>query len=119
MTQFYWLLLFCGILLSSLGGILLKMGSIHIDYSNGVVTSVMAIISNWKIILGLSFYFIPAMIWIYMLKKVEISFLQPLFCLTYIITPILAYFFFQETLSIAKWAGIVVIILGISIFAVG
>lgn len=119
MSRFYWLLLFIGVFLSACGGLLLKMGAVEINYSQTIIQSFWQLLKNWKIILGIIFYAIPVFIWIFMLKKVELSALQPLFALIYVVTPLLAILFLNEQVSLIRWCGIGIIIFGIMVFAQG
>lgn len=64
-------------------------------------------------------YIVPVIIWIYLLKKLDITFLQPLFSLVYVITPVLAITYLGESVSIYKWVGIAIILLGIFISSKG
>jgi len=64
-------------------------------------------------------YIVPVVIWIYLLKKLDITFLQPLFSLVYVITPVLAIAYLGESVSIHKWIGIAIILLGIFVSSKG
>lgn len=112
-----WILLLVGVLLSSLGGIFLKLGAMQVDHGNGAVLALTQALTQWRLYFGAFCYFIPVVIWIYMLKRVDITFLQPLFALVYVATPLLAMSMLQETMPAARWAGIVVILIGIAIVA--
>ena len=115
MTKLDLTLIFLGIALSSIGAIILKYGAIEIEYNRPIFQIFIQIIFNWKIIIGLLFYFVPALIWIILLKKIELSFLQPFFSLAYVLTPILAMVFLGESIPILRWIGISIIVLGLSI----
>ena len=117
MTPMQWLLLVVGVGMSAAGGFFLKVGAVQIQYAGGAVEIVRQVAFNWKIILGVLMYLIPVMIWIFLLKKVELSFLQPMFAMVYVVTPILATLFLNENVSIARWTGIGVIIVGVTIVA--
>ena len=69
--------------------------------------------------MGVLMYAIPVIIWIYLLKKLDITFLQPLFSLVYVITPILAMVYLGESISTYRWAGIFIILIGIFISSKG
>ena len=112
-----WLLLLTGVILSSLGGIFLKLGAMQVDHSSGIQVAVIQALTQWRLYLGAFCYFIPVAIWIYMLKRVDITFLQPLFALVYVATPLLAIPMLHETMPAARWLGIVVILFGIVIVA--
>ncbi len=114
-----WLLLVIGVVLSASGAILLKVGAVNISYSTNLVSVASQIILNWKIILGVLFYAIPVLIWIYLLKSIDVSYLQPLFASIYVITPLFAKWFLGEDLNPIKWIGISIVIIGIVIFARG
>lgn len=117
MTILQWSLLILGVLMSAAGGFFLKLGALQIDYIENVGSIFRQVAFNWAIIIGVMMYFVPVMIWIYLLKKVELSFLQPLFSLTYVITPILATLFLNEHVTFSRWLGIIVIILGVIVVA--
>jgi drug/metabolite transporter (DMT)-like permease len=118
MSISYWILLFTGIFMSASGGIFLKMGSVELEH-NGAWHSLQQALTNWKVLVGLSLYLFPAAIWIFMLKKVDISFLQPMFSLVYVITPILALMVLHENIPLNRWLGIAVIVVGVLIVARG
>ena len=92
-----WVLVLVGIVLSSLGGIFLKLGARQIDHSSGLWVALTQAFIEWRLYFGVIFYFIPVIIWIYMLKRVDITFLQPLFAFVYVATPLLAMPLLQET----------------------
>lgn len=112
-----WCLVAAGVILSSLGSIFLKLGAERIDHSAGLVNAVIQALMEWRLYLGAACYFIPVVIWVYMLKKIDITFLQPLFALVYVVTPLLAIFWLHESVPIARWLGVVVIMVGIGIVA--
>ena len=117
MTIAYWLLFLLGVLMSAAGGIFLKIGSADIQYEGGVATAALQIALNWKILFGMLMYFIPVLIWIFMLKKIDLSFLQPLFSLVYVVTPVLTIFILNEQVPTARWFGIGVVALGVLLIA--
>lgn len=119
MSRFYWLLLLIGVFLSAGGGLFLKMGATEIIYDQSLAGLCCQLLKNWKIILGIVLYAIPVFIWIFMLKKVELSILQPLFSLIYVVTPLLAIFVLNEHISLIRWYGIAIIILGVTVVAHG
>ena len=112
-----WIFLFIGVVLSALGGIFLKLGAVQVDHSQGIGIAINQALLQWRLYLGALCYFIPVVIWIYMLKRIDITFLQPLFALVYVATPLLAIPLLSETMPITRWAGIAVIMIGIIIVA--
>ena len=108
-----YLLILLGVIMASFGAIILKLGAGEVNYDQSLVKVLISVFLSWKILLGLLFYFVPALFWIYLLKKMEISFLQPFFALAYVFTPILAIVILNEKISVLRWLGVLVILLGV------
>jgi drug/metabolite transporter (DMT)-like permease len=106
------LFVFFGALLSAAGGILLKLGAVQLPPMHTAI-DLLSIFLNWRIMAGLSLYFIPAVIWILLLRKVELSLLQPLMSMVYVVTPFLAAYYLGEHVSALRWGGIGVIVIGV------
>lgn len=102
-----------GIFLGSLGAIFLKLGSTSISEFSFSLNGIKIFLWNINIIAGLILYFIPAMIWIYLLSKYPVSYIQPMLSLTYVFTPVFALIILQEKIPCVRWIGIAVIILGV------
>lgn len=115
MSLNYWLLVVLGVLMSSLGSVFLKSGAVRISHENGVLHAIFNAATEWRIILGVILYIVPVVIWIYLLKRLEITFLQPLFSLVYVVTPVIAMAYLNETVPPLRWVGVSVIIVGIAI----
>jgi len=103
--------------MSAIGGFFLKVGAVQIMYDGGIFEVISQVLCNWKIILGVLMYVIPVVIWIFLLKKIELSFLQPLFSMVYVITPVLASIFLHENIATGRWLGILLIIVGVIVIA--
>lgn len=111
-----------GILIGSFGGILMKLGANHIGHVeiNGLgqmIGYVFKLLTNPLSVIGLFLYFFSGVIWSYLLIKLDISFVQPILALTYVVTPILAIFLLHEKVAPMRWVGILVIIFGVFIVA--
>jgi len=52
-------------------------------------------------------------VWMYVLKHYEFSLAYPLLSVSYIIGLLAAYFFFQETIPLTRWIGVVIIMIGV------
>jgi len=111
-------LFFTGILLGSTGALLMKRGAIALPPFSVSTDYIWAFVSNPFILAGFALYFIPAIIWTYLLAKLPISIVQPVLALTYVVTPILAMFFLSEPVPFLRWAGICVIIAGVVIVSI-
>jgi len=99
--------------LSSLGSIFLKAGALRISHDQGALSAALQAATEWRLLLGVLMYIIPVAIWIYLLKKLDITFLQPLFSLVYVATPLLAIVYLGENIPPHRWIGISIILLGI------
>jgi drug/metabolite transporter (DMT)-like permease len=71
------------------------------------------ILSNPFILIGLIFYTIGAFTWIFGLSKVPLSLAYPLLSLGYVIVVACSAIFFHEHVSLIRWVGVLVVILGV------
>jgi drug/metabolite transporter (DMT)-like permease len=118
-NSFEWMLIVGGILLGSLGGIFFKLGAQDLSHDQDIVHIVWSAITNYKIILGFFLYLWPSFIWLYLLKKMDLSLLQPMFSLVYVLTPILALLILKEQVSLQRGFGIVIICAGVYVVSQG
>ena len=63
--------------------------------------------------LGIFFYALNFVVWIVILYKVDLSIAMPVGSTSYIFIPIMAMLFLHEHISVLRWVGILLIILGI------
>jgi drug/metabolite transporter (DMT)-like permease len=118
MSIFQWGLVLSGILLSACGSIMLKVGASRVPHDAGVLEAVSsAVLSPW-IAGGVVSYVIPVGVWIYLLKDLPISLLQPLFALVYVLTPLLAWTLLGESVPPLRWIGISVVIVGVILISI-
>lgn len=98
---------------TSLAQLFLKSGVARINWS------LLGIITNWVLVLGVIFYGLGALIMLFALKQGELSLLYPFLSLSYVWVPILSIFFLGEKLVLMQWLGIALIIIGASIIRRG
>ena len=89
--------------IGSFGAILLKQGSKRISFGNK------------KLLIGLAIYGSSALIYIFSLRYGPLSILYPVASTAYIWISILSVRFLKEKMNLWKWAGITLIIAGISL----
>lgn len=111
-----------GIIMGSAGGILLKigvtnLGAIEINSVQQALLFIFKLLTNYQAFLGLSLYFASGLLWSYLLMKLDISFVQPILSLTYVVTPLLAIIILNEHVSALRWLGIIIIMLGVAVVA--
>lgn len=72
---------------------------------------------NWQLGLALLLYVIGMVIYLFMLKKYDLSIVYPLTSISYIFTILLAMFLLGETVSVVRWVGILLVMLGVGLIA--
>lgn len=111
-----YLLLGINIVMLSTGQILFKLGLNKI----GTIT----LANSWKaifsptIFLGLVLYVIATLIWFVVLTKMPLSVAYPAQSFAYVLGIIAALFIFNEPISLVKWIGAAVIMIGVFLIAV-
>lgn len=116
------LIFFFGILMGAFGAIFMKIGAgnigqVEIHSIGQVIGYVFKLFTNIQSLIGISLYFLSAVTWSYLLTKLDISLVQPILALTYIVTPILAIFILGEHVPSMRWLGIAIIIFGVFVVA--
>ncbi|MGE5632947.1 MAG: EamA family transporter [Caulobacteraceae bacterium] len=101
------------IILGSAGQFGLKLGANQLKTGQGITAIIMSLIFNLNIVLSLFCFFSSLVIWIFVLKRMELSVAYPMVSLGYIITMILAFLFLNEPLRITKLFGTALIIAGV------
>ncbi|MBI2140145.1 EamA family transporter [Candidatus Woesearchaeota archaeon] len=102
-----------GCLIGSFGPIFLKKGSA----SAGL--SLSGIFRNFHLLFGVFLYGAGTAFFIPALKGGELSVLYPLVSTTYIWVSLWSVIILKEKMNAMKWAGIAVIILGVSLIGIG
>ena len=69
--------------------------------------------SNPFVWAGLTCYVVSVVVWLLVLSRVEVSFAYPLLSVGYIVTAFAGRYLFHEAIGPMRWAGIIVICLGI------
>jgi multidrug transporter EmrE-like cation transporter len=103
------------IVLGSLGQFLLKLGSADVKLGKGLMTTALSFVLNLNIVISLFCFFTSMIIWVFVLKRMELSIAYPMVSLGYIITMTLAFLFLKEPLQLAKLLGTALIIAGVMV----
>lgn len=110
-------LILAGVLLNAFAQLALKQGMRTIGHFafqlENAPRIVLAVSSSPFILSGLVCYVISVLIWLLVLSRVEVSYAYPLLSFGYIVTALAGQFFFNETIGLTRWSGIVVICLGV------
>ena len=110
-------LLLVGIGLSVIGELLLKHGMNRFGtldlHPATLVPTLVRVFTQPLILLGFVFVFAASIFWLAVISRVNLSFAYPLLALGYVVTAFLSRLLFDEAISPTRWAGIVVICLGV------
>ena len=110
------LLIIC-IVFGALGQISMKSGMNQMDKIEGIkelfsLGTVAGIMKNQYVMLGLLLYSLSAFLWLGALSTLDVSFMYPLLSLAYVVTAGMAYLYLGESISLFRWAGIFMVIVG-------
>ena len=110
-------LLIVGISLSVVGELLLKYGMNRfgvLDLSlPSLIPTLFRVFTQWPILLGFTFVFGASIFWLAVISRVPLSYAYPLLAFGYVVTALLSRIVFNETISLTRWSGIVVICIGV------
>lgn len=116
MNKYLPLILF-GVLLNAGAQIALKQGMRVIGtfaFSIGNIAPVLIKAAlNPFILAGLACYVLSVLIWLMVLSRVDVTFAYPLLSIGYVVTAFAGYLFFNESMGYMRWAGILIICLGV------
>jgi multidrug transporter EmrE-like cation transporter len=104
------LFILLSVFLSSVGQIVLKYGAVKTESANH---SLLISLINPTNIIGLALYGLSAVVWMLVLKRVELSYAYPMVSLGYVLVFIASYYLFGESLNFNRIIGLVLIMAGI------
>lgn len=107
---------FC-ILFSALGQIMLKMGMNQFERIDDIskvldINILKKIFFNKYIIFAVCIMVLALFLSLIALSMMEVSFMNPLTSMTYVVIAVLAFTFLGENISIVRWSGIFMIVVG-------
>ncbi len=111
MTKIQFLLINTGALLTAFGGLFLKKISLKLFPLSK--DSILITLLSPEFWVGGVCYLAPIFLWTYLLKSMELTKLQPLLSIVYIYTIIISYIFLHESISMTRFLGIALIMLGV------
>lgn len=102
------------IVLGASGQIYMKRGMTEIPINNthDLFSNVRTILLSPHVIIGLLFYGVATFLWLGALSQLEVSYMYPLLSLGYVLTAILACVFIHEEITLLRWVGILLIVVG-------
>ncbi|MBE9069807.1 EamA family transporter [Leptolyngbya cf. ectocarpi LEGE 11479] len=113
------ILLFVAVLASSAGQFFLKAGALKLGKvtAANAVSHILGIATNFELVTGLVCYGLGAIIYILVLTRVKLSVAAPSASMIYILSVLIGYFAFQESLSVNRLIGIGLIVCGVVLVA--
>jgi multidrug transporter EmrE-like cation transporter len=114
-------LIVLSVMLNAAAQLLLKQGMLRIG-SFGLDTATLSavaprIISNGWVWGGLLSYVLSVGVWLVVLSRVDVSYAYPMVGLGYVFAAVIAWAVFHETISLTRFAGILIVCAGIYIIA--
>ena len=118
MNRAVFALIVVSVLMSSLAQIALKggMSSASVSHalaSGGRWTAAATIATSPLVLLGLGLYFASALVWLFVLARLQVSLAYPFVGLGFVVTMLLGWWIHGDTLSLARVAGTLLIALGV------
>lgn len=117
LTHFFLILLNTLILVS--GQFLWKIGMMKQEPSFSSVGKIIKLLFSPYILSGLTLYGFATVLWLFILTRVPLSVAYPVQSLAYIFAVFGAYFIFNEPLGWTKIAGVLLIMVGVSLIGFG
>ena len=121
MSALSFTLVMCGVLLNAVAQLLLKAGTNAVGQFEFSMENALPV--GWKlatephIVGGLACYVVSVVVWIMALSRVEVSIAYPMLSLGYVANALLAMWLFGEAVSLQRWVGIAVILVGVALVA--
>jgi multidrug transporter EmrE-like cation transporter len=110
-------LILLGVFLNAFAQIFLKQGMRTIGHFAFSLENILPVgtrvILNPFVFAGLLCYVVSVIVWLMALSRVEVSYAYPLLSVGYIVTAFAGQTLFHEALTPVRWAGILVICLGV------
>lgn len=121
MTWLAFVLILTGVLLNAAAQILLKAGVRHMGVISlqfpALVKAGFSLALNPYILAGLACYVVSVVVWLLALSRVAVSIAYPMLSIGYIVTALVAWLYLGEQMNLTRWAGILVIIIGVFLVA--
>lgn len=111
-------LILIGVLLNATAQLALKQGMRtigHFGFTSleSLLGAGMSAALNPFVLAGLVCYVVSVVVWLLVLSRVEVSYAYPLLSVGYVVTALAGRYFFNEAMSLTRWAGILVICVGV------
>ena len=94
-----------------------NIGKINNTNLNGIDNLIIKILSEQKVLLGLTFYGASSILWVYILSFTDLSYAFPFLSIAYVGVPTMAALVLHEQIPAMHWLGIILVVIGILLVA--
>lgn len=113
----YYMIVIASVFLNVVGQVFIKKGVDNLIIDNSslvekVLFMVKSIFSTW-IFLGFSSVFLASILWMFALTKLELGTAYPFMSLSFILILVFGYLFLNESITLYKLLGVLLIMIGV------
>lgn len=103
------------ILLAVAGQLLMKRGMMSFGAFpvNQLISRLIPIFLNPYVFMGFVLFGLSSIFWLVVLSRLPLSLVYPMVSVAYVVVAIASWYFFKENVSLVRWLGIAVIIVGV------
>jgi len=103
------------ILLAVAGQLLMKKGMMLFGtfQVTSLIYKIIPMLLNPYVFFGFVCFGLSSIFWLVVLSRLEISLVYPMVSVAYVLVAVVSWLFFKENLTLVRWAGIIVILLGV------
>lgn len=94
------------------GQILFKLGAKNWS-GDSLIQWVLSFITNPFLVVAVFLYAFTIIVWVYALRVLPLSIAYPITALSYVIVPVISYFFLHEKITLHTFLGSLLIIVGV------
>lgn len=111
----HYIFLAVSILLAVAGQLLMKKGMLVFGAypANQFLAKIIPMFLNPYVFAGVVCFGLSSVTWLFVLSRLQLSFVYPLVSVAYVLVAIASLIFFKESVSLVRWTGIAVIIMGV------
>ncbi len=114
------LLIIASVLLGAVGQILLKVGTKNLNPQltvAGLVRLFLQVFTTPALLLGLTCFGSSFLLWLVVLSREELSYAYPMVSIGYLVVVTASLLLFKENVTLLRFAGLLMICLGVSVVA--
>lgn len=110
-----YLILAISILLAVVGQLLMKKGMMIFGTFpvSQLLYKIIPMFLNPYVFFGFASFGLSSIFWLVVLSRLELSLVYPMVSVAYILVAIASWFFFRENVTLVRWLGILVIVMGV------